>query len=143
MADKSTGEKAKRPRPAPTPTNITKPFWEACNKHKLMLQRDPATGRCQFYPRAINVYSGRQDAEWIEASGKGKVYSYTETYVPARGFEGQEPYLIACVELDEGVRLMSLLHRCKVDDVKIGMRVRVCWDTINAEHEYFAFEPDR
>jgi len=62
--------------------------------------------------------------------------------VPARGFEGEEPYLIACVELDEGVRLMSLLHDCTADKVKIGMRVRMCWDRINDDFEYFAFEPD-
>jgi uncharacterized OB-fold protein len=143
MTDKPMSEKPKRSRPAPTPTNITKPFWDAVNRHKLMLQRDPATGRCQFYPRAINVYSGRQDSEWIEASGKGKVYSFTETYVPSRGFEGMEPYLIACVELDEGVRLMSLLHKCTATEVKIGMPVKVFWDKINDEHEYFAFEPDK
>lgn len=136
-------EKPKRPRPAPTPTNVTQRFWDAVNQHKLLLQRDPKTGRCQFYPRALNIYSGRQDSEWIEAGGKGTIYSFTETLVPARGFEGKEPYLIACVELDEGVRLMSLLHNCRADEVRIGMRVRLAWDRIDEKHEYFAFEPDR
>ena len=141
MSEKT--DKPKRPRPAPTPTNITQPFWEAVNKHRLLLQRDPETGKCQFYPRAINIYSGKRNLEWIEASGKGKVYSFTETHVPFRGFEGMEPYLIACVELDEGVRLMSLLHKCTAGEVRIGMRVRLAWDKINDEHEYFAFEPDK
>ena len=136
-------EKPKRPRPAPTPTNISQPFWDGVNKHRLLLQRDPATGKCQFYPRAVNVYSGKQDTEWIEATGKGVLYSFTETLVPARGFEGKEPYLIATVELEEGVRLMSLLHNCSAADVRIGMRVRLCWDKINADFEYFAFEPDK
>ncbi len=136
-------EKPKRPRPAPTPTNISQPFWDGVNKHRLLLQRDPATGKCQFYPRAVNVYSGKQDTEWIEATGKGVLYSFTETLVPARGFEGKEPYLIATVELEEGVRLMSLLHNCSTADVRIGMRVRLCWDKINDDFEYFAFEPDK
>jgi uncharacterized OB-fold protein len=136
-------EKPKRPRPAPTPTNISQPFWDGINKHRFLLQRDPETGRCQFYPRGINVYSGKQNSEWIEATGKGTVYSFTETLVPSRGFEGREPYLIATVELDEGVRLMSLLHNCPSADVKIGMRVRMCWDKINDDFEYFAFEPDK
>ncbi len=135
-------EKPKRPRPAPTPTNISQSFWDGVNKHLLLLQRDPATGKCQFYPRAVNIYSGKQDTEWIEATGRGVVYSYTETLVPARGFEGKEPYLIATVELEEGVRLMSLLHNCGAADVRIGMRVRLCWDKINDDFEYFAFEPD-
>jgi len=131
-----------QPRPAPTPTDITRPFWDAVNDHRLLLQYDPEADRYQFYPRAISVHTGRQNLEWREVSGGGEVYSWTETMVPARGFEGEAPYLIACVELDEGVRLMSLLHNCTADEVAIGMRVRMCWDRIDDDFEYFAFEPD-
>ena len=76
-------------------------------------------------------------------TGRGTVYSFTETVIPARGFEGEEPYLIAAVDLDEGVRLMSLLHNCAANDVEIGMPVKLCWDKINDDFQYFAFEPDR
>jgi len=37
---------------------------------------------------------------------------------------------------------MSQLHNCKIDEVEIGMPVRICWDRINDDFEYFAFEPD-
>lgn len=134
-------ERPKRLRPAPTPTDVTQTFWDAVNQHKFLLQYDPEAGKYQFYPRALSVHTGKQNLEWREVSGAGTVYSWTETIVPAAGFEGKEPYLIACVELDEGVRLMSLLHRCTADEVSIGMRVRMCWDKINDEFEYFAFEP--
>ena len=136
-------ERTKNPRPAPTPTNITQPFWDGVNQHKFLLQYDPEVDKYQFYPRAISVHTGKQNLEWREVSGKGTLYSYTETHVTARGFEGDEPYLIAAVELNEGVRLMSLLHNCTIDDVEIGMKVRLCWDTINEDSEYFAFEPDK
>jgi uncharacterized OB-fold protein len=136
-------ERPKRPRPVPTPTNITQTFWDGINNHKFLLQYDPEADKYQFYPRAISVHTGKQNLEWREVSGKGILYSYTETHIPAAGFEGKEPYLIAAVELEEGVRLMSLFHNCTIDEVEIGMPVRVCWDTINEEFEYFAFEPDR
>ena len=132
----------KKPRPAPTPTNITNPFWDAINEHKFLLQYDPAVKKYQFYPRGLSVHTGKQNLIWQEVSGKGTIYSFTETVIPARGFEGKEPYLIAAVELEEGVRLMSLLHNCSSEDVKIGMPVRLCWDKINEDFEYFAFEPD-
>tara|TARA_Y100001936_G_C15685901_1_gene463486 strand:- start:184 stop:600 length:417 start_codon:yes stop_codon:yes gene_type:complete len=131
----------KKPRPAPTPTNITKPFWDAINEHKFLLQYDPVVKKYQFYPRGLSVHTGKQNLIWQEVSGKGTIYSFTETVIPARGFEGKEPYLIAAVELEEGVRLMSLLHNCSSEDVKIGMPVRLCWDKINEDFEYFAFEP--
>ena len=136
-------EKPKRPRPAPTPTNITKPFWDGVKEHRFLLQYDPEARRYQFYPRAASIYTGKRNIEWKEVTGNGAIYSWTETYVAFRGFEGQTPYLIACVELDEGVRLMSLLRNCTASDVHIGMRVRLIWETINTEFEYFAFEPNR
>lgn len=135
-------DRPKRPRPAPTPTNITQPFWDGVNEHRLLLQYDPEADKYQFYPRGISVYTGKRNLEYRESAGRGFVYSFTDTHIPARGFEGEEPYLVALVELDEGVRLMSLLHDCTAEEVRIGMRVRLCWDTINDDFEYFAFEPD-
>jgi len=35
----------------------------------------------------------------------------------------QVPYVMAIIELDEGVRLTGQVIDCKPDDVKIGMRV--------------------
>lgn len=135
-------EREKHPRPVPVPTNITEPFWDAVNEKKFLLQYDPEADKYQFYPRGISIYSGKRNLEWREVSGKGSPYSFTETIIPARGFEGEEPYLIGLVELDEGVRLMSLLHGVTAGDVKIGMRVKLCWDRIDDDFNYFAFEPD-
>lgn len=132
----------RRPRPLPTPTNITEEFWDAAKQKRLLLQYDPQADKYQFYPRGISLYSGKRNLEWREVAGKGRLYSYTETVIPTRGFEDLAPYLIGLVELDEGVRLMSLLHNCSADDVKIGMRVRLCWDELTEGYSFFAFEPD-
>ena len=135
-------ERQKQPRPVPIPNNITQPFWDAAKEKKFLLQYDPEADKYQFYPRGISMFTGKRNLEWREVSGNGSLYSYTETVIPARGFEGDEPYLIGLVELDEGVRLMSLLHGVTADDVKIGMRVRMCWDKIDDDFNFFAFEPD-
>lgn len=137
MTDKET-----HPRPLPTPTNITQEFWDGVNRKCLLLQYDPEADKYQFYPRAISLHTGKRNLEWREASGKGVLFSYTNTVIPTRGFEDLAPYLIGLVELDEGVRLMSLLHNCAAVDVKIGMRVRLCWDELTEDDNYFAFEPD-
>ena len=131
-----------QPRPLPTPTNITEEFWAAAKQKRLLLQYDPEADKYQFYPRGISIYTGKRNLEWREATGKGTVYSFTDTVIPTRGFENLAPYLIALVELDEGVRLMSLLHNCSADEVKIGMRVRLCWDELTEGYNFFAFEPD-
>ncbi len=130
------------PRPLPTPTNITQEFWDAAKQKRFLLQYDPEAGKYQFYPRGLSLHTGKRNLEWREASGKGTLFSFTETHIPVRSFENLAPYLIALVELEEGVRLMGLLHNCTVDDVEIGMKLRLCWDELTEGYSYFAFEPD-
>jgi len=146
MTDKPTAakpaEKPKRPRPLPQPWMLTQPFWEATKRGKLLIQYDPVAKKYQFYPRPVSVYTGRRNLEWREVSGKGTLFSFTETHVAPPGFEDLAPYMIGVVELDEGVRMMTPLQNITVDSAKLGMRVRVCWQKLSDEITYPAFEPD-
>ena len=86
MADQET-----RPRPLPTTTTITQPFWDRVNEKRLLLRYDPEAQKYQFYPRGLSLHTGKRNLEWREASGKGTLYSYTETHIPTRGFEDLAP----------------------------------------------------
>ena len=130
-----------RPRPAPSPTETTAPFWEGAKKKQLMLQYDPVSRRYQFWPRINSVRTGKLNLRWQKASGKGTLYSYTVTHVATMGFEDRVPYLIGLVELDEGVRIIANLVNLAPDDVKIGMKMKVAWEKITDDINYFAFEP--
>ncbi len=133
---------AAKPRPLPVPTSITGPFWDAAREHRLVIQYDPEARAYQFYPRALAMATGKRNLEWREVSGKGSVYSYTVTHVAPAGFEDRAPYALATVDLDEGVRMLAQLVNVAIDDVEIGMRVKVCWEDLTDEISYFAFEPD-
>lgn len=130
------------PRPLPQPTRLTGPFWDAAREHRLVVQYDPEADAWQFYPRAISVHTSRQNLEWRQVSGTGTLYSWTLTHVPPPGFRDRAPYLIGVVELDEGVRMMAPLAGLEAAQVKIGMRLRVCWQDLSDDITYFAFEPD-
>lgn len=130
-----------RPRPLPRPTQTTRFFWDAAKEGKLALQFDPVARRYQFWPRAGSVRTGKRNLQWRIVSGKGTVYSFTVTHVPAAGFHDRVPYLVALVELDEKVRIMANLMNVAPDDVKIGMRVRVTFEKLADDISYFAFEP--
>jgi uncharacterized OB-fold protein len=129
-------------RPAPRPSSMTKEFWDGASRGKLMLQYCRDAGKFQFYPRPVSIYTGKRNLEWREASGKGSVYTYTVTHRGPAPFRGIPPYIIATVELDEGVRMMSNLINCEAEDVRVGMRVRVAW-TQAGEYRFPVFEPDR
>jgi uncharacterized OB-fold protein len=127
-------------RPAPIPLNFSKPFWDGAADKKLMLQYCPESGKYQFYPRPVSVYTGKRQLEWRQASGNGTVYSFSLSYKAPPPFKDVQPYLIASIELDEGVRILTNIINCDPKTVKIGMAVKLAWvqaGTVN----YPVFEP--
>jgi uncharacterized OB-fold protein len=136
-----TDTRAKKPRPLPVPSVTSQPFWDAAKAGKLALQYDPVARQYQFWPRAISVVTGQQNLEWRIASGLGRVYSYTVTHVPTPGFEDRVPYPVALVDLDEGVRIIANLVNVDPAAIAIGMRVKVAFEKIAPDVNYFCFEP--
>ena len=60
-------------KPIPQPESDR--YWEGANEKKLLLQK--FGDHIQFYPRAVSTKDGSRDVEWIEASGKAKLYTFT------------------------------------------------------------------
>lgn len=125
----------------PTPSPLTKPFWDAAKQKKLVIQYDPDSRSYQWWPKAISVKTGKMNLEWKEVSGNGTLYSYTVTHLPAAGFEERGRYLVGLVELDEGVRIIANLSGVTEDNVKIGMPLRVTWEELTDEITMFSFGP--
>ncbi|MGB2693698.1 MAG: Zn-ribbon domain-containing OB-fold protein [Dehalococcoidia bacterium] len=135
-------ERPLRPKPLPTPTAITKPFWEATKRHKLVLQRCAACQQYVFYPRPFCPACGSSDLAWTDVSGKGTVYSYTVARRPtSRAFEADVPYVIAIVELDEGPRMLSNVVGCAPEDVRCGMAVVAEYEDASDEITLVKFRP--
>lgn len=114
--------------PAPVPHDFSQAFWDAAKEGTLLLQYCPDSKRYQFFPRPVSLYTGKRNLRWRKASGRGTVYSYTVTRVAPPGFEGRVPYIVATIELAEGVRMLTNVINCAPDDVAIGMKVRVAWE---------------
>ncbi|MCX7314892.1 MAG: OB-fold domain-containing protein [Alphaproteobacteria bacterium] len=102
-------EPAQHARPVPVPTHTSAPFWDAGKRGKFMLQYDPAAKKYQFFPRPVSIYSGSDKLEWREASGRGTLVARTNVQVPLRGFEKLVPFVLAAVNLEEGVRVVARL----------------------------------
>src|SRR5258708_5858561 len=105
----SEAKKIPRPLPRPDIYMKTRPFWEAAKQHKLMLQFCKDTNQYQWFPRPVSIYSGKRNLEWREASGKGTLYTWTNTLVPWPGHEDRFPYICALVDLEEEVRFLFIL----------------------------------
>jgi uncharacterized OB-fold protein len=129
-------------RPLPVIDEESRGFWEACGRHELQLQRCGACGRLRHPPRAVCPACLSSEVQWVRASGRGAVYSFTVTHQNhAPAFRRRLPYVLAIVELEEGVRLMTNVVGCEPDAVRIGMPVEVEWEDVGPGLSLPAFRP--
>jgi hypothetical protein len=66
-------------------------------------------------------------------SGKGEIYSYTTVYEAPEGFEGQAPYTVALVKLEEGPMITAQLTDFDIDGIQIGQRVEMVTRKIRSD----------
>ena len=135
-------EPPKYAKPLPRIDEESKGFWEACQRHELYLQRCRACDAVRYYLRALCPRCLSDRIEWARASGRGTVYTFTVTHQnQAPGFRDSLPYVLAYVELDEGVRLLTNIVGCAPDEVRIGMPVEVVFDDVTPEVTLAKFRP--
>jgi uncharacterized OB-fold protein len=118
----------------------TQPFWDGLAEGKLMLQYCTVAKRFQHYPKPVSNFTGRRTLEWRQVKGAGVIYACTVVRIPGPGLDGRLPLCVATVELDEGVRIIANVLHCRPEQLKIGARVKLTWDTIGADQRYPAFE---
>jgi len=120
-------------RPLP---NIAEPdtgeFWRRTRKRELCYQQCEACDGRVFYPRSHCPHCGSGDLSWHQASGNGRIYSFSvirQSYHPF--FRSRAPYAVAWVDLDEGIRILSNVVGVTDpgSDLEIGQQVRVSWET--------------
>jgi uncharacterized protein len=111
-------------KPVPSPTQDTQPYWDGLNEGKLLIQKCGSCGKLRHYPRPLCDACHAFEVEWVEASGNGKVYSWTVTHHPFNiGFKRDLPYALATVDLAEGVRMQAQLRDIPAERIAIGLPV--------------------
>jgi uncharacterized OB-fold protein len=109
-------------RLAPTTTPDTKFFWDALKDGKLLVQRCKGCSTLRHPPRPMCPRCNALAWEPIEACGRGTVYSFVLPRHP-RWPWFDEIYVVALIELEEGVRIVSNLNGVDPAEVTIGMPV--------------------
>ncbi|TMA93377.1 MAG: Zn-ribbon domain-containing OB-fold protein, partial [Deltaproteobacteria bacterium] len=95
-------------KPLPRVDEESRGYWEALARHELYFQRCRDCGTARFYPRALCPACLSSATEWVRASGRGTVYTFTVTHQnQTPGFREELPYVLAMVELAEGPRLLT------------------------------------
>ena len=124
------------PRPRPTPSELTAPFWAAARERRLVRPRCNSCGRSFFTPQVACPVCLSEDWSYVDSAGRGTVYSFTVVHrAPSPALSA--PYVLAVVELiDEGWSMLTNVvvlrsgrrpHRssCRSDVGRPRRRVRV------------------
>ncbi len=126
---------------AARPTRIKPPmahdngwWWEAVREQDcLPIQRCKGCGKLRHPPRPMCDACGSQDWDFVRASGRATVHTFTVIHYPQ--FPGYEyPIVSIIVDLEEGERMVSTLVDCRPEDCKVGMPVEL---TIHEDEDGF------
>ncbi len=119
------------PKQSPLPGELDKPFWDAANDERLVIQNCKSCNTLQHPPKPACSQCASQDLEWKQMSGKGTIYNYGVVHdCPVKLLQDEQPFNLAVITLDEdsGIQMYSHLKDCPVDEVPVGAPVEVIFE---------------
>ena len=126
----------------PQPDLETQPFWDATRDGRLLIKRCTACGQFHFYPRPFCPHCWSEAVEWVEASGRATLYTWSVVHrndLPP--FTDRVPYVAAIVDLDEGPRMMTNVVDCDFDALQVGMQLEAVFHPISDDVTIVQFRP--
>lgn len=122
------------PKPIPVPDELSKPFWDAINERRLVLQNCGKCSRLQYPPEETCRECGSVDQlDWSEVNGRGHILEYLVTYDSRIKLkQADQPYNLALITLDDdpNINFLSNLPGTPVDEVPVGAPVEIFYEEV-------------
>jgi hypothetical protein len=137
-----------KPAPKPPPRAVARParsrdtefFWAGLADGELRIWRCGECGLLRHPPGPMCPRCRATRPEHQVSAGLGEVYSYVVHHhppVPGR----TPPFVVALVELAEGVRILGELRGVEPERVRVGLPVRIEFDRVDDELTLPAWGP--
>ncbi|GLY47446.1 DNA-binding protein [Lentzea sp. NBRC 102530] len=110
----------------PSVNRDTQYFWDGCNQGELRIQRCGGCGLLRHPPGPMCPECGATKPTYLVSEGYGVIYSYVVHHHPQVPGK-QTPFVIALVELDEGVRMLGEFD----GEPGVGQRVEVVFTKVD------------
>jgi uncharacterized protein len=121
------------PKLIPVADEVSKPFWDAVNARRLVLQHCAACNKLQYPPQKTCQVCGKSELTWKPVSGKGHIATYIviEDGRLNRRMPDQ-PYNLAMITLDEDptINFYSNLPGTPPYKVPVGAAVEVTFEDV-------------
>jgi uncharacterized OB-fold protein len=109
-------------------------YWrETKYRYRLVGEICAGCGKVLFPRSAVCPGCGSVDLEEVGLRGTGSVVTWTVVRNPPEGYEKYSPFVVALVELDDGVRLLSQVVDVEPDEVESGMRVEAAFRRVKED----------
>ena len=109
----------------------TRFFWEGAQAGELRIQRCDGCGRLRHPPGPMCPHCHSASSGYVVASGRGEVFTYmVHHHPPVAGRKA--PFVVAVVQLPEGVRMVGNVLGVPADQVDVGMPVEVMFERADA-----------
>ncbi len=130
-------------KPIPVPDSESAPFWEGARRHELLIPSCADCGQLRYPPTTFCPNCHSQARKWIKSAGRGVVFSWVIVRhpVPKEIYASDVPYVVALVELDEGVRMVTNIVDCEPEMVVANMSVAVKFVAVSEEVTLPFFAP--
>ena len=102
-------------------------------RYRMEATKFKKSGKTYFPPRKVDPETGDTEFETVRLPDTGKLITYTVIRVAPSMWGDEGPYAIGVAELTGGTKVMAQVVDCNVDEVKIGMEVRVEFRRIQTE----------
>lgn len=117
------------PKPSPLADEVSKPFWDACNERRLIIQHCAKCSRMQYPPEKTCLACGSSEhLAWRDVNGRGKIHGYCVMYDSrVRLLQERQPFNIAVIELEQNpeIKFLSHLPGTAPDKVPVGAAVNL------------------
>ncbi|MEP6623150.1 MAG: Zn-ribbon domain-containing OB-fold protein [Acidimicrobiia bacterium] len=126
----------------PQPDLETQPFWDAARAGRLSIKHCNSCDQHHFYPRPFCPHCWSEDVEWVDASGRATLYTWSVVHrndLPP--FPDRIPYVAAVVDLAEGPRMMTNVVDCEFDALCVGMDLEAVFHPTSDEVTIVQFRP--
>ena len=109
---------------------------EKAQRYRLEAGKCDTCGEIHFPPRKVCRKCYAEGFTTVSLPRRGKVVTHTTIWIPPAQFESLKPYVVAVVELDNGVRLTAMVCEAPPDEVKVGTKVEIVFRKLQEEPKW-------
>ncbi len=117
------------------PVKGVREFFEGLARGEVLYTKCSSCGG-SYFPPAPSCPRCGADIVWNRITGEGELLSYTKIYAKPSSFLHHDDYIVGIAVFPEGVKVLAWVRSRNLDELRVGMRVRLETERREPENYY-------